>query len=142
MPPRLYIKLLGGLGNQLFMLFNAISLAKQFNKKLIIDYDKNYTINYFKGHNVIRKSADEYKLFKNLNINSPNIDNFKIVNEKEYKYNKIELDYQNDYVINGYYQSYKYFWKYREEIKKYLNIDSKLIGQKILEKYKSFGKKS
>ena len=137
MPPRLYIKLLGGLGNQLFMLFNAISLSKQYNKKLIIDYDRNYTTNYFKEQNVIRKSGDEYKLFKNLNINSPNIDNFKIVNEKDYKYNKIELDSENDYVINGYYQSYKYFWKYREEIKKYIFIDNDKLNtiRNMLNKY-------
>ena len=45
------------------------------------------------------------------------------MNENGYKYDKIELDYETDYVINGYHQSYKYFWNHREEIKRYIFID-------------------
>ena len=68
-----------------------------------------------------------------------NIKNFKILNEKSYNFNKVrmKLDNKTDYVINGFYQSYKYFWNYQEEIKRYIFIDKdkvKSIGN-TLNKY-------
>jgi hypothetical protein len=43
-------------------------------------------------------------------------------NEFEYKYNEIKLENNKKYIISGYFQSYKYFWEYKDEIIKLKSI--------------------
>lgn len=139
----IYTILEGGFGNQLFMIFNVISLGIKFNKKIKLYFDDNYTTQYFKERQTIRKSSKEYKIFKNIKfekINDDILHNFYKYNEKEYVYNEIMLEKDKKYIINGYFQSYKYFWDYREEIKKHLFIDQEKINL-IKEKLNSYGKK-
>ena len=45
-PGSFYTTLVGGLGNQLFMIFNIISLATKYGKKFYINFDKNYKRDY------------------------------------------------------------------------------------------------
>ena len=137
----IFTKLIGGLGNQLFMIFNALSLSNRFDMIPKFTYDKNYKKNYKKEHNTLRKNADEYNLFKKINFNN-NIDisNFEKYSEKEYKFNEIKLDKEQNYYIEGYFQSYKYFFNQIDFIKEYLNLDYNLIN-KIKTIYKSTNKK-
>ena len=133
----------GGLGNQLFMLFNIISLSSEYNKQFYIDFDKEYVEKYLKEKNTIRKSAYNYNLynkeiFKNINIDELN--NFDKYNEKEYIYKQINLELNKNYILNGYFQSYKYFWKHKESIKKYIIIDENKINN-IRNIYNNFNKK-
>lgn len=138
-----YGKLEGGFGNQLFMIFNTISVAKDYNKKYVLNFDKNYVKNYLKEKNVLRKSSDQYNLFKNLNfkdIGDDKLSTFNVFQEKEYKYNKIVLENnQGSYLLKGYYQSYKYFWHNIKEIKKHLSIDYNKIDE-INNRFKQFSK--
>lgn len=118
---KIILKVVGGFGNQLFMVFNAISLAIDYKLNLIIDtnqYDSN------------RPSIDSYKLFNSKNLNKEKITDFsnlKIIKQNNFYYSKIILESQNNYLINNdlydYYQSYKFFWHNIEDIKSYLNID-------------------
>ena len=140
---KLYIKIIGGFGNQLFMIFNIISLSKEYNKKFQLYYDENYASQYLKDRDTIRKESYEYEIFKNLNfkkIDNDKLKEFQVYNEPEYIYNKINLEENKKYYINGYFQSYKYFWDNKEEIKKYLYINYKRIYE-IENKLKIYKKK-
>lgn len=126
-----YTKIIGGFGNQLFMILNIIALSKKYNKNFQIYFDENYIQDYLKNKNTLRKSSDNYAIFKNLKFNKLNekfVKKFEIYNEPEFKYNEIKLKNDKKYIINGYFQSYKYFWDYKDEIKKYLYIDFKIIN--------------
>jgi hypothetical protein len=139
----IYQILNGGLGNQLFMLFNIISLSKEYNKDLFIDFDKNYIKNYLNEQKTIRKSSYDYNLFnKNIfrDISMNELTNCEKYNEPQYIYQEIKLDKNKNYLLNGYYQSYKYFWKNKDIIKNYLFIDQNKIN-KINKIYNNFGKK-
>jgi hypothetical protein len=107
-------RLTGGLGNQLLMSLNLLSLSIDYNYDCYID-------DYFK-----HETADSYKkymFFKNINSKNLNqLENLKIFEENEYKYNKVYLD-NYSYIIKGYFQSYKYFWHNIEKIKNIINID-------------------
>lgn len=130
----IYTVLVGGLGNQLFMIFNLIALSKKYNFNLKVCYDKNYE----KHH-----PSQKYSLFKNINFNElsdKELEKYEIYTEPEYKYNEVTLDNNKNYFIKGYFQSYKYFIDYKDEIKKYIHIDNDKIN-KIKNKYNPFGKK-
>lgn len=120
--------LVGGLGNQLFILFNIIALSKKYNKKFYIQYDKNYQQNYLNQHDTLRKRFSEYKIFKNIKEAEINSENFIQYDEPEFKYNDIILEKNLNYKLNGYFQSYKYFWEYKDDIKNYLFINSEKIN--------------
>ena len=115
---KLIITLKGGFGNQLFQIVNGISLSRKFNKKLIIDISsfsklnsyKNTKRNYELGilnlkYKKICYLAFFYKFYSKF---SNKIIHLK---EKNFNFNKILLDNNKSYLIDGYWQSYKYFEK-------------------------------
>ena len=135
LPPNfnLYTIVIGGLGNQLFMLFNIISLAKKYNMNFNICFDKDYKL---------RPSCEKYSLFKKIKfkeLTNEELKDYEIYTEPEFRFNKILLNNKN-YHIKGYFQSYKYFWDYKDEIKKYIYIDYDKINN-IKNKFNSYGKK-
>ena len=135
----IYTIIEGGFGNQLFMIFNIIALSKKYKKKYNIKYDDNYIKNYLKSKNTLRKSSSEYNLFKKIEFNNIDYNNFIKYQEKDYKYNKITLLPKNNYYIKGYFQSYKYFWNNKDEIKEALFIDDNIINE-IKNKFKKYNK--
>ena len=136
----LYQKIEGGFGNQLFMLFNLLSLSQEYNLNIIPYFNKDYIKNYKKENNIIRKSSNEYNILKNIKFyNEINNHNFTIYQEKEFIYNKINLNNDNNYELIGFFQSYKYFWKNINFIKKKLLIDFNLINN-IKSFYEDFKK--
>lgn len=130
----------GGLGNQLFMIFNIISLSYEFNKKFNIIQDETYQKKYLETKNTFRKTFFDYNIFSKLQ-NSYNMNlNYETYQEKEFSYNKIYLEKNKNYKINGYFQSYKYFFNNVDHIKRYLTIDNKLLDG-IRTYYSNFKKK-
>jgi hypothetical protein len=111
-----YCKLQGGLGNQLFQVFNIISYS--------IDISNEYNFIYASlGY----RNTYWDTLFKNLNkyliYNTPCID--EIINEENFNYNKLNEENKNkNILINGYYQSYKYFNHNFDKIYKIIDIDN------------------
>ena len=126
----IYTELVGGLGNQLFMLFNVISLSIDHNLKI------NFT--FHNGSNIKRKNIIKYKLGQklksnyieneNLNKNIPNLKNYHKIIEKTYKYEKINIPKNKDILVSGYYQSHKYFSHNLNKIKDYFIIDELVIN--------------
>lgn len=135
----IYQKINGGFGNQLFMLFNLLSLSKEYNLNMIPYFDENYIENYKNENNIIRKPYSDYNILKNIKFYDKINNNFCIFEEKEFIYNKINLKNDNNYELRGFFQSYKYFWKNINNIKNNLNIDYNLI-KNIISYYKKFNK--
>jgi len=172
----LYQEIKGGLGNQLCLLLNILSLASKYNMNYILSLNTNF----FQTH-----PYKKYNFFKNIefkeNIHSSIIDkHFYYYNEKNLSYkeilftneslkrnkknknkefNNLDLDLNKDkdninninninkinknIFLIGYFQSYKYWWLYKDVIKKTIFIDYTLINniKNIYEGFKKNNKK-
>ena len=116
----IYQEIQFGLGNQLFVLFNLISLSLKYNRKFILHFNKKFKL---------RKNFMNYSFFKNIQDSIPLYENnrkfFSKFKENQDIYSEIKLKNQN-IILEGYFQSYKYFWNYIEDIKKIIFINEKL----------------
>ena len=114
----------GGLGNNMFQIAAAHSLALD-----------NNDISVFNGDNVgqVHKNINEYKdnIFKNVNIQK-NPKYKKTYNEPFFNFNGIK--YMDGLLLVGYFQSEKYFKHNKKEIIKLFYPNEKHI-QHIKEKY-------
>lgn len=101
-------KLCGGLGNQLFQIFATISYAIELKQKFGFIYSES-SHSIFSPRQVywnsFLKSLYTFT-FKNLDINT-----FILMKEKEFNYNRIPYSEESNIVLEGYFQSYKYFEK-------------------------------
>lgn len=152
----IYIKLWGGLGNQLFQYFYGYSLAKKMNVGIILD------ISYFEKHNLRTPVILNFNIYydrifgKSDNIWKINILNTKQVNRiiriprvfnikisKDLKYLKEtrrrfmkhlqDYNYPNVY-IDGYWQSYKYLIDQRSNILTILSIENNNFSDELKQK--------
>jgi len=107
------IKLIGGLGNQLF----AISF--------IISYAKKYNLNYFVTTKVIaphiKGKQDAYR-FPGVNY-LPDPPELQIVKEEGFKYK--EIPPMDNVCFDGYFQSWRYSQEYRDDVLKALSLPYK-----------------
>ena len=123
------------------MIFNIISLSYNFNKKFNIIQDETYQKKYLETKNAFRKNFFDYKIFSKLkNFYNMNV-NYETYEEKEFSYNKINLERHKNYQIKGYFQSYKYFSNNVNIIKQYLTIDEEKLDT-INNYYNTFQKKN
>ena len=96
-------QIMGGLGNQLFIIFTTIAYALENN----MDYS---IINIEKR----RKSYFDTELYKHVKVNDKKLRGFKTYKEPNYHFN--EIPKEDTLILNGYFQSYKYFDKYKDLI--------------------------
>ena len=107
----LQINVQGGFGNQLFQVANGLALAKEyetpvrfiqkkhqhsdvFSSLISIEFNKEY---HFDGNKLIEDKQKDHSTCR-----------FRIFNEKLFYYQKVILENSHT-IINGYFQSYKYF---------------------------------
>ena len=129
---------MGGLGNLLFQVSLALVIGRRNNNK--VEYYK-----YINSYIDKRKNITEYSIFRNLEIINKDVksDNFMIIRENSFEYDEkisnIKLDNRYQYLLFGYFQSYKYIIEDREYIiNKLENKYEKEIEEKmnkIKEKY-------
>lgn len=110
------IYLQGGLGNQLFQIFALISYSLEHKIPFLLP-EKLYDLN---------RNTYWDTLFKHLHkfVKKQTYDTYNILTEPYFHYNKIK-EVNNDTLLMGYFQSYKYF------INNYSNI-RKLCGINII----------
>tara|TARA_Y100000310_G_scaffold334101_1_gene413045 strand:+ start:1438 stop:2208 length:771 start_codon:yes stop_codon:yes gene_type:complete len=115
----------GGLGNQLFQISAAVSLALENNDEAIFDMaNHDLPLQGRKCENYIKT------IFRNLKFSS-GVPLRLIYREPYFHYRKIE--YRPDLCLIGYFQSEKYFEKHADVIKSLFSIDEKtknLINEK------------
>lgn len=103
-------EIMGGLGNQLFIIFTTIAYSLKHN----IDYR---IFNIEKK----RKSYFDKEIYKNIKINDKKLTYFKRYQEPHYHYK--EIPKMNKIILHGYYQSPKYFDLYKTKIIEMLELD-------------------
>ena len=129
-------KLQGGLGNQLFQIYTTIAYASQTNKKFF----------FLNTHELKSSVTDRYTYWDNfLKSLKPflidpeliNKDKLVIIREKRFSYDALSLPISEKKIniLNGYFQSYKYFDPYFQTINRLLKIDD--IKVELTNKYRS-----
>lgn len=122
----------GGLGNQLFQISAAVSLALENNDESVFDVESHdLPLQGRKCKNYLKT------IFRNLTFSSQLPIKY-IYREPHFHYKKIE--YMTDSCLVGYFQSEKYFEKHADHIKKIFSIDEetkKIIDQKYGEVLKN-----
>jgi glycosyl transferase family 25 len=94
---------MGGLGNQLFQLFNAMAYAIRHDKRIVLPYKKQNA----------DSRGDKISYWENIlspikNLISYSFLNAPIYKEPYFKYKEIP-NVNKSFVFDGYFQSYKYF---------------------------------
>ena len=145
----LTVRLAQGIGNQLFMYANAYSLSKSYNYQLFIDN----TSGYFKKKDQLRTyELNNFLLEENLATSDLKFDTYsknlkrkilikldkfrnyrsfilekKDANKKTF-FTKINLDnYSNKLFLEGHFESEKYFYEYKDDLKKIFKVKNNLL---------------
>ena len=116
---KLYVELNGGLGNQLFIVSSAISLAKKSGMEIVIDtsFFNSYKLRKVEFNKFIKnvKIEDKSLKIKNKKVFKLKSEIFYFINEKKIGYDASILNRLNqkkpffNYYIKGYLQSLSYF---------------------------------
>ena len=115
------INIHSGLGNQMFMIFNMLSYYIDYCDDYNIYYDNtNFKTERYYWDNMFDKIKDKV---------SDKCDIVKKYEEKEFNYNNIP-EYEEDVVLQGFFQSDKYFKHNINKIKGILDIDKKILDIK------------
>ncbi len=153
MDKKLIVKVAAGLGNQMFMYANALSLSKRFNYKLLVDntsgffQSKNRTLGREYGLNIFNLSGNlaekKYKYDNYLSHNYKKI--IKFLNkyqkkksfltdpkgiEKKTFYEKIDSLLTEKVYLEGYFESEKYFFDLKLNLIEEFKIKENLINKK------------
>jgi len=112
--------LCGGLGNQLFQIFTTISYSIK-NKNIFKFLNSNTlggngcTLRYTYWNNFL------YNIKPHLIENIP--EDIHIIGETKHEFNELPIMSNSDYILFGYFQSYKYFEDNFDEICKIINLN-------------------
>ena len=116
----------GGLGNQMFQMAAAWSLSKKIGSKCFFDLESSKI-------ETQGNPSNKYKdnLFKNVtNLKISDFD-YEIYTEPTFSY--LDLPQKDNLTLKGYFQSEKYFYEYKSQIKNLFFIDdNKLVGTQKL----------
>ena len=121
----LTVELMGGLGNQLFQIFALIAYSKKYNQPFLIEKKTSlpgqYVTRNVYWNNLLDKLS--YRLIQN-SLQYP------LIREKSFEYQElpsISQDPNNiaNFKLHGYFQSYKYFQDYKNEILNDLDWNAK-----------------
>ena len=100
--------LMGGLGNYLFQVAAAYSYGKRFSKDPVFDFTKSSGPHF-------KVETYESNILNGVNLRGE-IDSPIILNEPGFNYHEIP-NIPNNVLLNGYFQSEKYFSDFSEEIR-------------------------
>ena len=109
--------IMGGLGNQLFIIFTCISSAWENNTDFIFYDDSKLSI----SHGSPRPTYWNNFLLALKRFTTKNIPRFTTFHRSEHHYVKLPKIQQN-ITLDGYFQSYKYFQSYQDKIYKLIGI--------------------
>lgn len=110
--------LMGGLGNQMFQIATTISHAKNIGVDYFFDFSRCHTPNQGKTSNYYVNSI--FKNIKNVNVDIKN-SNLKIYQEPNFNFS--EIPNIDNIILNGYFQSEKYFKKQENIVKEIFCFD-------------------
>ncbi len=131
-------KLQGGLGNQLFQIYTTIAYAIQTNQKFVFLNVHELKSSVTDRHTYWDNFLKSLKLFL-IDPELINKDNIFVIREKGFMYDALPLPLpiqkNKIKVLNGYFQSFKYFNNYFQTINRLLKIDD--LKVELTNKYRS-----
>jgi hypothetical protein len=103
---------MGGLGNQLFQIFTTLAYSIRHHRKMVLPYSDVLTVGinrptYWESFLSSLKKFTTY--VESYRITNDDINTFARYNEPFHHYSEIPMVTNNQFVLFGYYQSYKYF---------------------------------
>lgn len=124
-------RMLGRLGNQMFQIATALSFAFDNNSDFVVSLERGI----FNSMDGTQYPPTKYKnnLFRYIKF-VDKLENFDTWNEKDYSYEKIRYDFSKNLLLNGYFQSYKYF-KHNRQLISDLYRPTDEIKDEIQKKY-------
>jgi hypothetical protein len=124
----------GGLGNQLFQIAAGYAVAQRNGTEFCINYNLNH--NCIQGHTPLKYKDSLYK-----NIPTTDYVPSKVYSEPFFHFK--DLPKEKDILIDGYFQSIKYFEDYKLDIKNLFILDSKNLHESynVVEEKTNFNKK-
>jgi len=126
----------GGLGNQMFQIAATHALALRNNTGSCFDFGSCHTP--MQGNTSTKYQNNVFSKFNNVS-RSVNIHNFQSMYiEPRFGYN--EIKFQNQMVLNGYFQSEKYFKDYKKEIIEMFNIPNETLVEDYLIAFKQMNR--
>jgi hypothetical protein len=137
----IYCHLKGGLGNMLFQIAMIKSLSIDLDTTFSIPnlIDNLHLINNDNLHNPKIKHSFEYlenmPFLQDINTDPPN-KNINII-KYPFNYDQLELPKNEDFLIDGFFQSEKYFLHNKKEILNWFNFSDR-IKKIVFEKYGNF----
>ena len=127
---KIIVNIMGGLGNLLFQIFFAYTIALRYNLEICLIHNQKNT----------RESSYNYYLFDNiLRVNEMVFENeMHEVKEVEKHYTDIlsNIPMNKNIYLNGFFQSSKFFTRFFDRIKTKLNYFVLDIAKDIIKKYK------
>jgi glycosyl transferase family 25 len=127
----LTVELMGGLGNQMFQIFTLIAYSKKNNNPYLIEKKPSLPGQY------VTRNVYWNNLFEKIShrlIKDPL--QYPFIREKGFHYEELpKISTTDKYKLFGYFQSYKYFQEYKEDILKELEFNAK--RESILHKMKT-----
>lgn len=116
MQHKISIKLMGGLGNQLFQIFAALAYAIRTDRSFVLPYSKLLTTGK------ARKTYwDDFLKYMKHYTTSSNLSQYNIFNEVGFTFSQLP-EFSEDTILHGYFQSYKYFENQYPEILKTMRL--------------------
>jgi len=122
------IRLMGGLGNQLFQIFTTIAYGLKNNRQIVFPYSESLKIgierptywdNFLSSMKNMTTFNSEFGI-----TNALLFVRFSIFNENGFTYTKIPSFNDKEVLLNGYFQSYKYFEEYNKIIFSLIQIET------------------
>lgn len=119
-----YVKLVGGIGNQLFQIANGYSYSKKYGKELFLDCSG------WSGSQGLHPTVYKNTLYSNFNFKQSS-ENSKDYTEQRFNYDEIPF-ICGDVNLIGYYQSKKYFEQFENEFKSLIQIPNIICNSESL----------
>jgi hypothetical protein len=119
----LSINIIGGLGNQLFQIFTTIDCCMQQRTKFVLPYTLGTPTRPTYWDNFLIDLKQFTTINTEHNINIQDIFKFSPFIEPNFHYNTILLNNTSNQLLQGYFQSYKYFEQHYDDICKLFKLN-------------------
>jgi hypothetical protein len=119
----LSINIIGGLGNQLFQIFTTIACCMQQRIKFVLPYTLGTPTRPTYWDNFLIDLKQFTTINTEYNINIQDIFKFSPFIEPNFHYNAILLNNTSNQLLQGYFQSYKYFEQHYDDICKLFKLN-------------------